>query len=106
MAANIKKLVKSGLQEKLGLIINMPKSRSNDGKTARKFFRNSSAEVDFLEIDENFVKVFYNILCGLSCNMEVDPLKLKEYCQVTAKLHVERYLDITSGKNSYGRCLG
>ena len=72
MASN-KKLTKSGLREMLELVVNMPKSRvvvaKKDANTARKFFRNSSDVAEVTEVDENLVKLIYNILCGFSCNM-------------------------------------
>ena len=54
----------------MGLVVDQPKQgggNSNDGNTARKFFKNPSLVSQITGIDKELIERFSNILCIISC---------------------------------------
>lgn len=53
-----KKLIQNKFRDKIGLIVDVPKSgygTTNDGNTARRFFANPSLSAEITEIDEDLI---------------------------------------------------
>ena len=90
-----KKIVQEELRRKTGLVVDVPRSggsgTSNDGNTARRFFKNSEEVEEVLGIEVGLMKRFHVILSVLSSTEEVNPDKLEEYCKDTANFYVKEY---------------
>ena len=83
------------LRDGLGINVDVPRSggsgNSNDGNTARRFFRGYQKSAEILGVDEELKKRFYITLCILSSNEKVDPNKLHQYKMETAQLYTSLY---------------
>ena len=75
-----KKKIQETFQNKLGLIVDVPKSSgygtSNDGNTARRFFKNAKEVSEILKINEKFIHNLHVILCTLSSGITINAKKL------------------------------
>ena len=75
--------------------IDVPKSggsgNSNDGNTARRFFKGYKKAAEILGMDEELMKRFYVTLCVLSSNEDIDPEKLRGYNRTTARMYISMY---------------
>lgn len=94
LVANRKKFMQSRFREQLGLLVDMPKQiagNTNDGNTARKFFRNAeiSAEITGLNID--LIKRFRILLEVISSDYEIDADKFGTYANETKNLYLRHY---------------
>lgn len=72
----------------------MPKQgfgSTNDGNTARKFFKNYKISAEITGIDENIIFRFYVILQTLSCGQNLNIKMFEKYCLETAELYVNLY---------------
>lgn len=79
---------------KVGLQIDVVKQgygTSNDGNTARRFFRDYEKTASILGIDEDLIKHFTVILQVISCGSAIDFDKFRTYCWNTATLYVDLY---------------
>lgn len=82
------------IREELNLLVDIPKQgygTTNDGNTARKFFRKYSVTSAITGVDEEFLKRLYVILTTMCSGYEIDVDAFTQYCMATAKLFVERY---------------
>lgn len=89
-----KKLVHDRFKEELGLNIDVVKQgvgTSNDGNTARRFFKDAEISADITGIDVNLIKRFKTILIALSSGQHIDVEAFRLYCKETAVLHVNLY---------------
>lgn len=78
----------------MGLLVDMPKSgfgNTNDGNTARRFFRDSQMSATITGINENLIYRFSVILSTLSCSYDIDAKKFNGYALETADLYVKLY---------------
>ncbi|XP_060871765.1 uncharacterized protein LOC132945941 [Metopolophium dirhodum] len=64
---------------------------TNDGNTARKFFKNFEKSAKITNIDEELIKKFGNILMVLASDYEIDTESFKNYCLDTAKYYITLY---------------
>ncbi|GFR34082.1 dna-mediated transposase [Trichonephila clavata] len=79
----------------MGLLVDAPKPGfgiSNDGNTARVFFRNPEIASSITGIDEILVRKLHVELTTITCGHEIDTQKFKEFCLTTAELYVALYL--------------
>lgn len=86
--------IQKRFREELGLVIDKPKQVSgntNDGNTARRFFRAYDITSEITGVDLNLIKRFYILLQVMSCGKAVNPKKTGEYALETAKLYVAKY---------------
>lgn len=94
LAAN-KKRIQQEFRNRLGLIIDKPRSggsgTSNDGNTARKFFTNSSIAAEITGIEQIFIDRCGVILNCISSGFNIDKAKFKEYTLNTARHLVQKY---------------
>ena len=90
-----KKNIQDELRKKIGLVVDVPRSggsgTSNDGNTARRFFRNSEEVAEIVGIKVDLLRRFHVILSVLSSTEEINPDSLDSYCRETANLYVEEY---------------
>lgn len=92
--ASRKRHIQSRFKNEMGLLVDMPKQtagNTNDGNTARRFFRNPELSADITGIDIALVKRFLVILEALSCELEIDAEKFQLYAEETRKLYLELY---------------
>ena len=87
--------IQKELREEMGILVDFPKQNgsgtTNDGNTARTFFRNSEAASQITGIDEAIIKRLHVILCVVSSNKEVDVDKFEEYAWDTYKRMTSTY---------------
>lgn len=93
--AERKKYIQQILWEKLGLIVDKPKSggsgTTNNGNTARRAFEDPNLLAELLALDVQMIRNFKKILIALSCHLPIDASKFDELCQSTAKIYVQNY---------------
>lgn len=78
----------------MGLLVDIPKSgfgNTNDGNTARRFFRNPDLVSSITGIDKTLIYRFSVILNCLSSSYEIDLNKFSKYAFTTAELYVSLY---------------
>lgn len=88
-----KKEIQEKFRRHMDLLIDMPKpgfGTTNDGNTARRFFRNPELASEITGVSEEFIRRMNIILITISCGFEVDTL-FKSYCIDTAKIYVSLY---------------
>lgn len=90
-----KRKVQSDFRSKMGLLVDVPKSggsgTTNDGNTARRFFKNIPLSASITGIDESIIKRFGVVLQTLSCGYEINNELFDAYALQTARLFVEKY---------------
>lgn len=89
------KKVQKEMRTALGINVDVPKSggagNSNDGNTARRFFKGYKKAAEVLGMNEELMFRFYVTLCILSSNEDIDPDKLKDYNKETARMYISMY---------------
>ena len=90
-----KNLIQSRFKNEVGLVIDIPRSGgsglSNNGNTARRFFRNAEQTAAIINVDVHLIKRIYVVLCTLSSGFMIDADKLEDYCSETAQLFIQLY---------------
>lgn len=89
-----KKYIQERFRREMGLLVDVPKpgfGTTNDGNSARKFFRSATTASAITGIDETLIKRFHIILTTLACGHEIDAEKLQKFCLETAELYVRIY---------------
>ena len=77
-----------------GLLIDIVKQgygTTNDGNTARRFFRDYERSAEITGVDGRLIKRFAVILQAISSGRNIDTEKLRQYCKGTAELYVSLY---------------
>jgi len=77
----IKKRIHSELKKELGLFVDIPKQgsgTSNDGNTARTFFRNDEVVSKITGVDKELLKRTYVILQTMASNRYIDVIRFKK----------------------------
>jgi len=64
---------------------------SNDGNTARKFFRDPQLTSMITDINQSLIEKFSIILQTLACGERIDSCKFEAYALETAKIYVNLY---------------
>lgn len=72
-------------------VLTLGKGTSNDGNTARRFFKNSQKSADITGVDKNLIQRFGNILSAMASGYEVNIPKFELYTKDTAKLFIFLY---------------
>lgn len=78
----------------IGLIIDKVKpgfGTSNDGNTARRFFKDCKTTAEITGLDEALIQRLSVILKVLSSEFEINPDKFQEYCAETRNLYLTLY---------------
>ena len=90
-----KRNIQSQFKEKLGLIVDKPKTggcgTSNDGNTARIFFRNSEISSEITGIDVTAIQKCSTILKAMSSGCNINIENFKNYALEIAKELTEKY---------------
>lgn len=91
---NAKQRIQKEFREQSGLLIDYPKQgsgTSNDGNTARRFFRDPELSSQITCVNRELIQRFGIILQTLACGIKVDTSKFKLYATDTAQLFVNLY---------------
>lgn len=91
---NRKMEIQKKFKDEMGLIIDRPKpgfGTSNDGNTARRFFKNHEKSATITGLDDELLKRFYIILTTLSSGYEINVDKFESYVQDTRTLYLSTY---------------
>lgn len=78
----------------MGLVVDQPKQgggNSNDGNTARKFFKDPSIVSQITGINKELIERFSNILSIISCGHCIKEDIFKTYCFETAQMAISLY---------------
>lgn len=90
-----KKIIQNAFKNKMGLLVDFPKSggfgSSNDGNTARRFFANSEESSRILGVDHNVIHRAHVILQVISSGFDVNVAMFKEFSLDTAKMLITMY---------------
>lgn len=89
-----KKIIQNELKRRLGIVVDVPRQgsgNSNDGNTARRFFKAPETVAEVTGVDMTLIRRFSIILQLLSCGKAIDTKKFDLYAQNTAELFVEKY---------------
>lgn len=94
MLALKKAEIQNQFKNQLGLIVDQPKQgfgNTNDGNTARRFFKHYSVSATITGLDETIIRRFGIILQVLSSGYEIDIPKFEKYVSDTKIQYVDRY---------------
>lgn len=90
-----KKKIQEEFKSKMGLLVDYPRSggsgTSNDGNTARRFFKDTARSSAITGVNEEVIKRFSVVLSTLSCGYEVNCEAYHEFAVQTARLFVATY---------------
>lgn len=89
-----KNYIQNRLRTEMGLLVDIPKQgggNTNDGNSARKFFKDPEKSANIIGIDVELVKRFAIILSTLSSGYSIKTDKFKSYCFETAEIFVTKY---------------
>lgn len=89
-----KRHIQERFRMELGLLIDMPKQQAgntNDGNTARKFFRNADISAQITQINLELIVKFRVILETINCGYEIDLLKFDKFLTETRALYLKEY---------------
>lgn len=89
-----KEQIQTEFLEETGMLIDFVKQgngTTNDGNTARRFFRNFDLSAQITGFDAGLLKRFYVILQVLSSRKPIDVGKFEDYARETARMYVDFY---------------
>lgn len=81
-------------RQETGLLIDTVKQGSgntNDGNTARRFFKDPSKAAEITKVDKTLITRFSYILQAISCGFKIDTKKFRTYVLETAKHFIKLY---------------
>lgn len=80
--------------ERCGLHIDKPRpgsANSNDGNTARRFFKNPRVASEITGVSEELITRLGNLLVAISCGKFLNAERFQRYAYKTAQLYVKKY---------------
>lgn len=87
--------IQKQFRSEMGLIVDQVcpggAGTTNDGNTARRFFRNYEDSARITGIDKELIRRFGVILQALASGFKIDVAAFDAYCQETAKLYLQKY---------------
>ena len=89
-----KQKIQKEFKEKMGLIVDKPKpgfGSTNDGNTARTFFKNFMLSSEITGIEKSLIKKFYLINRIISSGFKINIEKFKELLEETNNLYLSLY---------------
>lgn len=95
VVAETKTNIQKKFKQELGLTVDKPKQgygSSNDGNTARRFFRDFEKSAEITGISVDLIKRLNIILQTLSSGHLIDTEKFQKYTLDTALLYIEKYV--------------
>jgi hypothetical protein len=94
VVAERKKIIIDELRQKLGILVDQPKpgfGSTNDGNTARTFFRNPEVSAQITGLNEELIRRFSVILKAMSTGFRINTEKFEAYAKETAQLYIDTY---------------
>lgn len=94
LVATKKKNIQEKFRSEMGLLIDMPKQsagNTNDGNTARRFFRNTEKAAEITGINVDLIHHIHVLLEALSSDYEIDSEKFAAYAHETKDLYLRNY---------------
>lgn len=91
---NRKKLVLKRIFEQFGLKVDEPRpmgASSTTGNVCRRLFMDTAKLSHVLEIEEELVDRFRNILIAINCSQPLNPFVVGKYCKETYLLYLKHY---------------
>lgn len=91
---NTKKRIQTDFRSKMGLIVDKPKpgyGSTNDGNTARVFFKNATLSAEITGLDKGIIIKFSLILRTLASGCKINVGKFKELLNETRKIYLNLY---------------
>ncbi|XP_058810116.1 uncharacterized protein LOC131675224 [Phymastichus coffea] len=82
------------LRDELGILVDIVlqgAGNTNDGNTARKFFKNFKIVSNLTGFDEDLLQRFHVILVVISSGYKINTEEFQNYCEDTAKMYVTLY---------------
>lgn len=92
--AEKKKQVQEKFKRELGLLVDMPNQQTgntNDGNTARKFFRNAEKSSEVTGVNVELIKRFHIILECINSGFFINSEKFYKYLKETRELYIREY---------------
>ena len=92
--ASRKKEIQIKFRTEMGLLVDVVKQghgTTNDGNTARRFFKNTDTSAAITGIDKTIIHRFRVILETISTTSEIDSTKFVAYTEETRKLYLKLY---------------
>lgn len=92
--AEKKKYIQDRFRKDLGILVDMPKQQTgntNDGNTARKFFRNPEKSSEITGVNLELIKRFHIILECLNSGYQININKFEEFAKDTRELYIKEY---------------
>lgn len=89
-----KEIIQSRFRQELGLIVDMPKpgfGSTNDGNTARRFFKNPDRSANITGLDVTLIKHIGILLRALSSGYDINLEKFEKFCKDTRDLYLSLY---------------
>ncbi|KAB0803765.1 hypothetical protein PPYR_00735 [Photinus pyralis] len=89
-----KQLIQQKFKQQMGLLVDVVKQgfgTTNDGNTARRFFREYEKSAEITNLDQNLLKRFADILQVISSGCAIKIEKFRIYCRQTAEFMVHLY---------------
>lgn len=94
LMAQRKQRIQASFKNECGLLIDIVKQgagTTNDGNTARRFFRDSKTSARLTGLNEDLIERFHIILQTIASGERVYISKFSHFCQETADLYVQLY---------------
>lgn len=94
MVKDKKTYLQNQLRSELGILVDFPKQgggNTNDGNTARTFFKDPAKTARIIGIEQKLVERFAIIIKTISSGLRIDTTKFRKYNLDTAKLFVNKY---------------
>lgn len=92
--AEKKKFLQEKFRSELGLLVDMPKQQTgntNDGNTARKFFRNAEKSAEITGVNVELIKRFHVILETINSGYHINIDKFHDFAKATRELYFKEY---------------
>lgn len=92
--ADNKKIIQGKFKQEMGLLIDIPKvayGSSNDGNTARRFFRNPTVNSSITNIDYQLIFNLGTILRVISCGHKINFTEFQKIIEKTKSLYLSLY---------------
>lgn len=89
-----KKFIIDKFRSETGMLLDTPKQgggNTNDGNSARRFFKNTDISSRITGINKELIDRFSVILRTITCDYEIQNDKFEKYCNETAQLYVSLY---------------
>ncbi|KAK5648375.1 hypothetical protein RI129_003267 [Pyrocoelia pectoralis] len=86
--------IQKEFRKRCGLIVDQPKpgfGNSNDGNTARRFFKDAELSAEITKIDIELIKKIHIIMIVVSSGHAIDVEKFRQFAHDTARYFVEHY---------------